>query len=194
MRTRLNTLTATTATPRRLVGASRLHLGCGEHLLPGWANIDLIGFPGVIPWNLAERLPIADGSVDYVFSEHFHEHITLEQGAKLVAECHRVIRPGGVLRISTPDLQMLLEEYSAGRVDEWADADWLPATPCQMLNEGMRLWGHEFLYDFDELERQLRGGGFREVTRVSWHASEHAALCDLEARSFHGELIVEAVK
>lgn len=192
--TRWRTLASSVATPRRLAGERRLHLGCGEHLIPGWANIDLIGFPGVVPWNLAQPLPVADGTVDRVFSEHFHEHITLAQGIALLAEIHRVLKTGGVVRISTPDMEKLITEYQARRVDEWLDVEWAPETPCQMLNEGVRLWGHEFIYDFDELALQLRRVGFRDVRRVSWRESEHDDLRGLEARPFHGELIVEAVK
>jgi hypothetical protein len=43
-----------------------------------------------------------------------------------------------------------------------ADVGWRPATPCQMVNEGLRLWGYQFLYDASELKRILEEAGFRE--------------------------------
>ncbi|WP_260868794.1 class I SAM-dependent methyltransferase [Gordonia sihwensis] len=46
-------------------------------------------------------LPLADGSVDVVVNFQVIEHLW-DQSA-FVAECHRVLRPGGVLLISTPN-------------------------------------------------------------------------------------------
>lgn len=179
---------------RAVAGSTRLHLGCGDHVLDGWANIDALGLSGVIPWDLTNPLPVAESTVDFIFSEHFIEHITLEQGRRLVADCHRVLRPGGVVRLSTPDLMKLVEEYLADRVDEWTDVNWTPATPCQLVNEAVRQWGHQFIYDFSELDLMLRAAGFREVRRVSWRQSDYAELRGLERRPDHGEVIVEATK
>lgn len=179
---------------RRLAGSTRLHLGCGDHVLPGWANLDLLGFPGVVPWNLTRDLPVGDGTIDFIFSEHFIEHVTLEQAQALLRECHRVLRPGGVVRISTPDLRKLTTEYQAGRTSEWTDVDWVPATPCQMLNEGLRSWGHLFVFDPEELTSLFKEAGFIEVEHPGWRSSSHAPLRDLECRPFHDEIIVEATK
>ena len=50
--------------------------------------------------NLAE-LPLADGDVDVVVNFQVIEHLW-DQG-QFVAECHRVMRPSGVLLMSTPN-------------------------------------------------------------------------------------------
>ena len=42
-----------------------------------------------------------------------------------------------------------------GRVSEWLDMQWAPRTPCDMVNEAMRLWGHLYVWDEDELIRAL---------------------------------------
>ena len=179
---------------RRLAASVRLHLGCGDNILPGWSNIDLEGSREVIVHDLTKPLPVATGTIQFIYSEHFIEHIPLEDARRLLAECHRVLQPGGVLRVSTPDLRKLVLEYQAGRTSEWVDVDWNPASPCQMLNEGMRSWGHEFVYDADELELALRAAGFHQLKRVGWRASAHDELRSLECRPFHDELIFEATR
>jgi predicted SAM-dependent methyltransferase len=179
---------------RRLEGQDKLHLACGDNVLRGWANIDLESKGVVIGWNLTDGLPVPSGSIEYVFCEHFIEHITLSQATMLLADCHRVLRPGGKLRLSTPDLLKVIEEYEAGRMDEWRDVGWVPATPCQLVNGAFRLWSHEFVYDTDELRRILAQAGFRDVTQVAWRESTSPALRGLECRPFHGEIILEAAR
>lgn len=178
----------------RLGRESKLHLGCGDNILEGWANIDLSGPSEVIAHDLTAALPVADGTIGFIYSEHFIEHIPLVDAERLLAECHRILRPGGVLRLSTPDLAKLVSEYTQQRTSEWGDVDWNPATPCRMLNEGMRLWGHAFVYDWPELEALLKRAGFDKIARVRWRESTYPDLTGLECRSFHDELIVEATR
>jgi predicted SAM-dependent methyltransferase len=175
-----------------LAGHTRLHLGCGNNVIAGWANVDADAVDGVIAWDLRRPLPAPDASFDYVFSEHFIEHVTRDEALRLLRECVRVLRPGGVLRTSTPDLRKLVSEYLAGRLDEWRDVAWLPQTPCRLLNEGMRSWGHQFVYDEPELRLLLAEAGFANVERVAWRESTHDALRSLECRPLHDEIIVEA--
>jgi hypothetical protein len=61
-----------------------------------------------------------------------------------------------------------------------------------MVNEGLRLWGHKFVYDEPELMLLLREAGFTRVRAAAWHESPHEPLRGLEARPFHNELIWEA--
>ena len=175
-------------------GQTRLHLACGSAVLEGWANIDLRSKGGVIGWDLADPLPVFSGAIEFIFCEHFIEHITLKQASLLFAECYRVMRPEGILRLSTPNLRKFIDEYLLGRVSEWCDVGFSPSTPCQMVNDGLRLWGHQFTYDFDELQRVLLESGYRKVTPVAWRESTSSALRNLEIRPFHGEVILEATK
>jgi predicted SAM-dependent methyltransferase len=181
-----------TAVARSLNSIDRLHLGCGPNVMPGWGNLDLAGGAGSYRYNLTQPLPKADSSVRYIYSEHFIEHIERDDGARLMRECRRVLTGDGVLRVSTPDLRFLVSEYECGRLDEWADMHWHPASPCRLLNESMRLWGHVFLYDEAELRGLLNEAGFRSIERVAYRHSRHAALAGLETRPFHQDLIVEA--
>ena len=81
----------------------RLHLGSAWQPKEGWFNVDLVGHPVDLAWNFAHGLPFPDGSAEAIFHEHLLEHLTLEAAAKLIEESHRVLRPGGVMRIAVPD-------------------------------------------------------------------------------------------
>lgn len=175
-----------------MTGQVRLHLGCGSNIIPGWINIDLEAGDGIMQHDLTKPLPFASGTVQYVYSEHSIEHVSYGEAASLLREIRRVLMPGGVLRISTPDLVFLIHQYLTNNMKEWADVSWLPRTPCQMVNEGMRSWGHQFLYDERELALQLSGAGFQTVRKMAYRESAIPALANLECRPFHRELIFEA--
>ena len=178
-------------TPRLLKGYDRLHLGSGGRLLEGWANVDINGL-GNLVWDLTRPLPIPPGRVRFVYTEHFIEHIQRADSRRLLSHARRVMAKGGVIRISTPDLKPLLDDYQAGRLVRMDHAQWYPATLCQMVNEAMRSWGHVFVYDEAELTALLRECGFDDVRRVQWGESEFPELRGLESRPDFGDLILEA--
>src|SRR5687768_11548268 len=97
-------------------GARKLHLGCGGNILGGWLNADLEpNSPDIARIDVTQRLPFEDTCFDYVFSEHLIEHLSYPQGLQLLSESHRVMRPGGRVRISTPDLAFLVGLYTANK-------------------------------------------------------------------------------
>jgi SAM-dependent methyltransferase len=67
--------------------------------------------PGVRVIDLRARLPFADGSADAVYHSHVLEHLERGQAAAFLAECRRVLKPGGVLRIAVPDLEGICRRY-----------------------------------------------------------------------------------
>ena len=161
--------------------------------MQGWANIDLESKKDVRGWDLRRRLPIEDGTLGHIYSEHFIEHLPLEFGEKLMIDCYRVLKPGGGVRLSTLDLAFVIDKYRLGETNEWLDVDWSPATPCRMINEVMQLWHHQFVFDRVEFHALLQRAGFKTVFDVPWRQSQHAALNGVECRPYHHELIVEAL-
>jgi predicted SAM-dependent methyltransferase len=178
-------------TPGLLKGYDRLHLGSGGRLLEGWANIDINGL-GNIVWDLTKPLPIPVNQVRFVYSEHFIEHIQRADAKRLLSHARRVMAPGSVIRLSTPDLKVLVDAYQAGRLIRMDHGEWYPATACQMVNEAMHWWGHVFLYDEAELRALLSECGFTDVRRVEWGESGFPELRGLESRPDFDDLILEA--
>lgn len=178
-----------------LNGAKRLHLGCGPHLLEGWVNVNP-GQPGAAEWDLRYPLPVPDGTIDFIYSQHFIEHLTRDEGIRHLRDCYRVLRIGGVLRMSTPNLRYIAETYLAGNVKEWLTEPhfWNPQTPAQMINDALRLWGHQFVYDHPEMELVLREAGFATIAPAACKQSRHPELRNLEIRPDHNDLIVEATR
>lgn len=173
---------------------TRLHVGAGPVTLAGWLNTDIEHPDPRLRIDLRDPLPYGDSTIDFIFSEHVMEHLTRDEGLAALTEWLRVLHVDGVVRLCTPDMRWVTQVYMNGLVNEWTDVDWIPSTPCQLLNEGMRAWDHRFLYDADELVSIFREAGFRYVRRVSWRTSTYPELCGLESRPYHHELIFEARK
>ncbi|MFP5319124.1 MAG: class I SAM-dependent methyltransferase [Acidimicrobiia bacterium] len=165
----------------------KLHLGSGSIRLEGWLNADLIA--GDVHLNLKRRLPVPDGTFAYVFGEHVIEHLSEAAGQRLLREVRRVLRPGGVLRLTTPDLRKLIDIYEdrSPVVDRDAFGAYLSeitdrpiGRPAQILNAELRLWGHRHIYDQDDLTARLREAGFTSVERCDAGISAHPQLHGLE--------------
>lgn len=173
----------------------RLHVGCGSVRLEGWINSDIEGNPDLF-LDVTKRFPFPDGSVKYVYSEHMIEHIGVDDAAKCFKEFHRILAPGGVARIATPDLDYVIGKFNG----DWKNQDWLSEaeykpiqTRAEMINMSFRGWGHKYLYNEEELIRRLRSAGFAVIGKAGWGESSIQILSNLETRK-DSKLIVEARK
>jgi predicted SAM-dependent methyltransferase len=89
-----------------------LNLGCGGRFHPDWVNLDLHpALPSIRKWDLQKELPFPDASFDVVYHSHVLEHFSRADGATLLKQCHRVLRPGGILRLAVPDLERIVRLY-----------------------------------------------------------------------------------
>lgn len=164
----------------------RLHIGCGDNALRGWLNTDLSPRRDQIYLDATRPFPFADGMFDYIYSEHMIEHVGWADGRAMLGECRRVLKPGGVLRLVTPDLQRLTHLLTGPLSDlEEAYLDYSVRTyrlpPGQnravhVVNHFMRAWGHQHIYDAASLREQLAAAGFRDVVTASLDESAHEPL------------------
>jgi predicted SAM-dependent methyltransferase len=171
----------------------KLHVGCGGFPLPGWLNTDLSGLNrgGIVYLDATERLPLEDNTFDFIFSEHFIEHLAYAEGRAFLAECHRVLKPGGVCRVTTPRLELLMDLYtdSDGRYEEysrWSFEHWVGGnlySRALVVNNLFYNWGHRCLYDYETLSGVLAQVGFARVGRSRAGESQFAELRNLERHS-----------
>jgi SAM-dependent methyltransferase len=80
---------------------------------PGWKTLDLIDADYIVDFR-KEPLPFDNETLDAVHSSHMIEHISYDDGIKLFQEIYRCLKPGGYLRLATPDMDLLLERYQIG--------------------------------------------------------------------------------
>lgn len=109
LRRRWQALVATRQAPLRL------HVGCGDIDAPGFINVDARPQPHVhlVTDDLFDLGMIPDDTVDLVYMCHVLEHVALDAVVPTLREMHRILRPGGVLRLSVPDFDLLVDAYTA---------------------------------------------------------------------------------
>ena len=112
--------------------------------------------------DLALSLPLKQNSVDFIYSSHFFEHLFKDDAARLIESCAGVLKPGGVIRISIPDLAYAVSLYSLGRKAEMLDDYFF------VEGKGSYLARHKYMYDFDMIRDVLERSGFSNVTRCEY--------------------------
>jgi predicted SAM-dependent methyltransferase len=188
-------------------------------LLRGVHNLGLASKPDVLDWpadtrslDVTKGLPHPDGSVDAIYTSHMLEHLTPDSASFVLVECHRVLKPGGALRVVVPDLRLGVSAFLEGdrRFFELRDDEpiadgfvaWLAmraekkggllerlARRVMRTDEG----GHRWMYDAESLTQRLAAAGFAEVTVQEHGISINPEAAALDSRP-HDSLHIDAIK
>lgn len=110
-----------------------LNVGCGNRYHPHWINIDISPHSNdVIACDISQGIPLPGDSCDVVYHSHVLEHIRRNDSPFFMKECYRVLKPGGILRVATPDLEQICRLYlekldlaSKGNRSSSYDYDWI---------------------------------------------------------------------
>jgi predicted SAM-dependent methyltransferase len=177
-----------------------LNIGCGTNTLKSFVNLDYSWRPGVdVCWDLSRPLPFEKSSKQGIYTEHCLEHLPREVCERVLAECHDILRPGGVLRVAVPDAELCLRAYLAIREGSATSFPYLPEpcpdwTPMEEVNRIFRSHGHLYAYDFDTLRRLLCKAGFENIGQASFRQGrDPTLLVDSESRAAES-MYVEAVR
>jgi predicted SAM-dependent methyltransferase len=180
-----------TARPER----ARLHVGCGRERLEGWVNIDAQALPGVdVVADVTGGLEFRD--CEAVYAEHFLEHLRIDQALDFLAEAHRVLGEGGLIRLSTPNLDWVwLTHYRLEAPPE------LKGEMAIQLNRAFHGWEHQFLWNRELLGEALEACGFEGLEWCRYRESRHALFRNIERHEAYADredlphvLIVEAAR
>jgi len=168
-------------------GKVKLFIGCGRCRLDHtWLHADI--HRGDLYINALKRLPFEENQVDFIFSEHFIEHLPETKIRRFWKECQRILKPGGWMRHSTPDLDFFIRLYGGKIKNVTLDAFYSRIRhirketphPCIFMNEVLHLWGHRFNYSQDYLQEIWKEAGFINMRRARFCESEISELANLE--------------
>jgi len=191
------------ATPRKR-DTRRVNLGSGKHPAPGYLNIDIDAGADLCLNLMTTNLPLADSSADVVVCMSAINYFTRERAAELVAEVHRVLKPGGIVRFGVQDMEKLARLYV--NRDETFFMQKLPDGRDRFdgptMGDKFAAWFYgyaaggspcRYFYDFESLAWLFRRAGFSRVERKDYQASAIAEVKELDNRP-EQMFFLEAVK
>ena len=182
------------------------NIGCGNRFLKNYVNADFYQFNSLryllkknkltqkLDWeiDLRYRLNCEDNFFSGIFAEHVIEHLTIHDALNTLKEIKRILRKGGVLRISVPDLKKYIDFYnnkkSHKKFSNWSKL------------KGESIWclthnfGHHSVYDFELLKDLLRNVGFKKILQKRFNESEDSFLKIDDVGRKWESLYVEAIK
>ena len=172
---------------------AKIQYACGLNVMEGWLNVD--GFDHALLWHfsqsgvpaliaenvykmdLIERHPFEDDSFDYAFCEDFIEHIDQKSAILFLSEVLRTLKPGGVLRLSSPSLEGVMTfHFKSAKYD----------AVIENHEAAYTRWGHLHFFSHESLKTVALGLGFSDCRPCEFHLSEHPALRNVEARAEQG--------
>lgn len=178
----------------------KINVGCGQFPTAGWKNFDnsltirLAKIPGIshalsarhpdpdyrrfldlcrsgaVEYAAAQRMPIKTGTADVVYSAHMLEHLYPREARDFLTEAKRVLRPGGIIRLAMPDLEMLVRAYlQHGDANLLVEKSLLAVPECLGLSNKLRFLiagnrhHHAWMYDGRSLCRLLTQCNFSDA-------------------------------
>lgn len=150
----------------------RINVGSGQRPFGRtWTNVDIQERwkPDVVADG--SRMPIFDdASAEVIVSHQCIEHVGLGEFRAHIAEAHRILAPGGLFIITTPDLYELSKAWMAGKISDYIFC--VNLYGAYMQEETDR---HRWLYTAKTLAAALREAAqWSSVKPFDWRHIENA--------------------
>jgi SAM-dependent methyltransferase len=180
----------------------RLNLGCGDLRPAGWLNADFATARWLLQgrrwpqWSFdaSRRWPCPDEYFDVIHSEHVLEHFIYADGIRLLSECLRTLRRGGILRLSVPDLAKFVDAYVSLRDGSATASEFLALGPgVAAFSKLAQCHGHLSVWDGPTLQQALLELGFARAAVTAYRVSAIPDVMDRADRAWQS-CYVEAVK
>lgn len=170
-------------------GPRKLHLW-GNEPIEGWLNASTTEKDGMLMLPPGKRWPFPEDCFDFIFFDRQLESRDYEGGTRLLKDCLRVLKPGGILRIAALDLSFFVRLMAGNLTPQmeayvyWATDAFQPGAgvydPVIVANHAIHSWGNRFLYDRDLLRNTLGKCGFSGIEARNPGESCHPALGGVE--------------
>ena len=163
----------------------KINIGCGTEMFHyGWRNIDKHNYDSWAKSNyynfscfdVIYEIPFDDEVVDVIYAGHFLDRLTYEEGATFLKECHRVLAPGGKMRVTVMDAEKVARGYAAGTLGEFDELG-LPSSQIEKMHAFLVGDGQKAAYDWQALEEAAFKAGFEDFSPAMHQRGRDGTLC-----------------
>lgn len=179
-----------------------VNIGCGMNVIPGAINLDNspsiklrkhillrtlfrpflnknqrnyldFAISNNISYGEALDLPLSNDYADVIYTSHMIEHLDSPSMERFLQECHRCLKPSGVLRIVTPNLDIFINNYIQSKdAISFAYNTMFYRSSCLSFKERCKMAlsgdrGHKIIYNSTTLTKLLESNGFSNCTSLS---------------------------
>jgi len=203
---------------KKQYGFVGLHIGCGGNYYKEYLNCDIKNADFLV--DVRNSIDLPDQIVNFIYSEHFIEHILFDEALFFMRESYRLLKKGGIFRCLMPDFSMLLEiidnrpdlikrikqKFTEGVYNDEGqcimkpvlskDATELWDARDDICNSFMRRYGHKYLWSANHLKKALKKIGFNKVFIMNYGQSSDKRIC-LESPNRWGKewtSVIEGIK
>lgn len=158
----------------------KLHIGCGKRHIPGFVHIDQIAFPHVdYVQDVRDLKNFDDGSADLVYACQVITYFDRDEIPGVLDEWGRVLKSGGILRLSVPNFAVICKLYSSG-----FDLEYFLGTLYGKIPNGEEFTFHKTTFDEPSMRQILEEAGFQDIGLWDWRETEHASVDDFSQAYF----------
>lgn len=151
----------------------------------GWTTVDRFGAD--INYDLRKDIPLNDDCVSKIYTSHMLEHMPFKAQIRLIKECRRLLKRGGIFSVCVPNARNYIEAYNSGNF--FCDQKLLhsPAvintgSLIDQLNYIAYMDGeHHYLFDIENLINTLKICGFTRVNQREFDPLVDSADRDFES-------------
>ena len=156
----------------------KIHLGCWHRYIPGFLHVVLCDFPHIDYKTSIDKLNFLNNEeVSLIYASHALEYFDRQQVSHALKEWHRVLRPGGILRLAVPDFESLIQVYkSTGDLNKVLGPMYGKMEIA--TSNGSNIIYHKTIYDEKSLSTLLQNNGFKNIERWDWRETEHSDIDD----------------
>jgi predicted SAM-dependent methyltransferase len=145
----------------------KFNVGCGKRNWPGWVNVDGANLPHIHDHDITLKNQPND-YIDLLYSSHLIAYFDRQEAAELLAGWYKKIKPGGVLRLATPNFGKLAAIYMSGGA-----FNTIAGPLYGRMEMNGKLIYHKTCYTDMSLRELLTSVGFTNVRRYDHMETEH---------------------
>lgn len=158
----------------------KIHIGCGKRHIPGFVHVDQVQFDHIDHHiDIRDLSCFDDGCAELIYNCHVLEYFDREEIPEVLAEWRRVLAPGGILRLSVPNFDVMSRLYQTGFPLDY----FLGTLYGKIPSEDGPIY-HRTTFDQPSLTRILETAGFSDVQLWDWRKTEHADTDDFSQAYF----------